>query len=290
MEIIILLPGDIIQDEVKKLIQRRVVLDKLKEELVKANIRLNEEVKRIVAEYEGPFSDIIKENYIISEKECLPLCQDTGILEFFVFLGHEVVLEEPIEKTLNSAVEEVYVAYPFRYSIVSDPVFERINTHNNTPVVVHVFQVEGKKLEIRFLVKGGGSENLSTLHMMNPSVGASEIKDFVVEFVKEHGAKACPPLHIGVGIGGTADKALVLSKLALTKDFSERHPDPRYAELEEEILRTVNLLGIGYQGLGHGITAYSVHVEYFPTHIATLPVAVSVDCYLCRKGKIVFED
>ncbi|PLV56672.1 fumarate hydratase [Thermotoga sp. SG1] len=271
------------------MIRAHTVLEKVKKAIVEANVKINEEIREIIEEYEGPFSDIIKENYRISKEENLPLCQDTGMVEFFVFLGHKTVLEEPIEQTLNKAVEEVYREYPFRFSVVSDPLFDRINTETNTPAVVHLFQVEGNKLEIRFLVKGGGSENLSVLRMMNPTSGIDRIKEFVVEHIKEHGAKACPPLHVGIGIGGTADKAVLLSKLALTRDFKERNEDPRYAELERELENELNLLGIGFQGLGKGKTVYSVHIEHFPTHIATLPVAISVDCYLCRKGKVIVE-
>jgi len=270
-------------------IRAHTVLEKVKKAIVEANVKINEEVREILEKYEGPFSDIIKENYRISKEENLPLCQDTGMVEFFVLLGHEIRLEEPIERTLNRAVEEVYTEYPFRCSVVSDPLFDRINTETNTPTVVHLFQVEGKRLEIRFLVKGGGSENLTMLRMLTPTSGLERIKEIVEEHIRENGAKACPPLHVGVGIGGSADKAVLLSKLALTRSFGERNEDPRYAELERELENELNLLGIGFQGLGKGITVYSVHVEHFPTHIATLPVAVSVDCYLCRKGKVVVE-
>jgi len=272
------------------LINKHVISEKIKKAIIDANIKINPKVEEIIERYEGPFSDIIKENYRVSKEEKLPLCQDTGIVEFFVFIGHEVKLEEPIEETLNRAVGEVYSEYPFRYSIVTDPLFERINTGTNTPAIVHIFQVKGKSLEIRFLVKGGGSENLTVLRMMTPTSDVEKVKEFVVEHIKEHGAKACPPLHVGIGIGGTADKALLLSKLALTKSFEERNKDPKYAELEKELEEELNFLGIGFQGLGKGITVYSVHIEHFPTHIATLPVAVSVDCYLCRRGKVTFED
>jgi len=271
------------------MIRADVILDGIVEELKKANIVINDEVKRFVDSYTGPFSYAIKENYRVAEKESLPLCQDTGLVEFFVFLGHEVVLEEPISETLQKAVRKVYIENPFRYSVISDPLFERKNTGDNTPPVVHVFQIEGKKLEIRFLVKGGGSENLTRLYMMRPSSDVEEVKRIVIDHIRENASNSCPPLHIGVGIGGSPEKALLNSKLALTKSFFERNEDPRYARLEEEILSEINSLKIGFQGLGEGITAYAVHIECSPTHIAILPVAISVDCYLCRRGKFVVE-
>ncbi len=271
------------------MIKAGVILDGIVEELRKANIVIDDEVKKFVDSYNGPFSHAIKENYRVAEREGLPLCQDTGLVEFFVFLGHEVVLEEPISETLRKAVRKVYLDNPFRYSVVSDPLFERKNTGDNTPPVVHVFQIEGKKLEIRFLVKGGGSENLTGLYMMRPSSDVEEVKKVIINHIKENAANACPPLHIGIGIGGSPEKALLNSKLALTKSFFERNEDPRYAKLEEEVLSEVNSLKIGFQGLGEGITAYAVHIEYSPTHIAILPVAISIDCYLCRRGKFAVE-
>jgi len=272
------------------MIYKHEILKKLSNHIVKINETINPEVKTYIDEYNGPFSKALKENYKIAESENLPLCQDTGIVEFFVFLGNEVRLEEPIFSTLNEVVEKVYTENPFRFSLVSDPLFERKNTKNNTPPVVHIFQISGKTLEIKFLVKGGGSENLSALFMLKPSTTVQELKDIIIGHVRENGAKGCPPLHVGIGIGGTSDKAMTLSKLALTKSFKERNQDPVYADFEEELLKDLNTLKIGFQGLKEGLSVFSVHVEYTPTHIATLPVGVSLDCYLCRKGVVKFED
>ena len=260
----------------------------LEDELVKANIVLNEEVMEFLKGYDGIFSEILKENAEISRRTGLPLCQDTGIVEFFVLMNEKFKLDFDIHSLLKRAVEKVYRENPFRYSIVNDPLFERKNTMSNTPPIVHILRTDGEN-EIRFLIKGGGSENLSTLFMMNPTSNEEELIRRVVDHIRENGAKSCPPLHVGIGIGGTSEKAMTLSKLALTREFKERNPDERYANLEMKLLDRINELGIGYQGLGKGITAYSVHIEFFPTHIATLPVAVSVDCYLCRKGKITLE-
>ncbi|AKI97596.1 fumarate hydratase [Kosmotoga pacifica] len=266
------------------------IKNKLKQAIKRANILINKDVEKYVMNYDGPFSEVIFENIETSRNTGLPLCQDTGILEFFVFMGHEVSVEKPVCDILNRAVREVYTSEPYRCSVVSDPLFGRNNTGDNTPVICHVFQVTGKELEIRFIVKGGGSENLSALFMMRPSAGSEELKTLVVEHIRKLGANACPPLNIGIGIGGTAEKATLLSKLALTRPFGFRNPDERYAALEKEILESINDLKIGFQGLGKGITAYAVNIEQYPTHIATLPVALAVDCYLSRRGRIIIED
>lgn len=258
--------------------------------IIKTNTIADPHVVKQVTHYDGPFSEIIKENFRLAAEKGLPICQDTGMLEFFVFLGHEVSLEQPICTSLEEAVRQVYATQPYRYSIVSDPLFDRKNTGDNTPVVCHVFHTGGKRLEIRFLVKGGGSENLSALFMFKPSADSKEIKAAIISHIKKLGPNACPPLNIGIGIGGTADKAMLLSKLALTNPFNRKNPNEKYSQFENELLEEINALKIGYQGLGNGISAYSVSIEYYPTHLATLPVAVSVDCYICRKGRLIFED
>lgn len=260
--------------------------EKLIEQLLHANTLANEFVKRQIEEYNGPFDDVLKKNIIVAQQTGLPLCQDTGMVEFFVFTGYNVVFTQPVDEILNEVVRQVYTKNPFRYSVVKDPVFERKNTSDNTPAVVHTFVTDKENVQIRFLVKGGGSENLTRLFMLNPSTRADEIVNLVVNHVSEHGAKGCPPLNIGIGIGASSDKAMVLSKLALTRELNEKNEDPRYAKLEQTITDRLNQLKIGFQGLFSGITAYSVHIEHAPTHIANLPLAISVDCYLCRKGVV----
>jgi fumarate hydratase subunit alpha len=272
------------------MIFKNEIVEKLSKSLVEKNCIINEEVKSFVDEYKGPFCEVLKENYKIAQVEGIPLCQDTGVIEFFVFIGYGVRLEEPIIDTLNEIVENVYSQNPFRYSVVKDPLFERKNTQNNTPPIIHIFQTNGNSLEIRFLIKGGGSENLSRLYMMRPSSNIEDFKRVIIEHIKENGAKGCPPLHVGIGVGGTSDEAMILSKLALTKNFKERSIESRYANLEIELIKRLNELKIGFQGLGKGVSVFSVHIEAFPTHIATLPVGISTDCYLCRKGVINIED
>ncbi|PIJ63309.1 fumarate hydratase [Mesotoga sp. H07.pep.5.3] len=272
------------------MIDENTIVNRIEEALVKANTILDNRARAFLNDYTGPFSAILRENAVISEESGLPLCQDTGFIEFFVFMGHEVILERPISEILDRAVRNVYSSNPYRYSVVADPFHHRENTGDNTPSVVHTFIQTGKRLEIRFLVKGGGSENLSRLFMLNPTITQQELVDTIVHSVLENGARGCPPLKIGIGIGGSSEKSMILSKLALTREINAANPDPYYAMLEERLLREINNLGIGFQGLGKGITAYSVSIETAPTHIATLPVSLAVDCYLCRRGVVVFED
>jgi len=262
---------------------------KLKQAIITANTQINKEIKPFIDNYNGPFSTVLQDNYQISNSKGLPLCQDTGMVEFFCFLGVDFHLKRPLQETLNEVVSQVYINSPYRYSTVDDPLFDRKNRLDNTPAIVHIFSVAGKKLEIRFLIKGGGSENLSRLYMMTPSATKEEVQNQIVEHIKESGARACPPLKAGIGLGGTSEKAMMLSKLALTSPISKHHEDPRYAAMEEEIKGRINQLKIGFQGMGKGISCYGVHILSHPTHIATLPLAISVDCYLCRRGGVIVE-
>jgi len=265
-------------------------MTRFSEALVRANTELDPSIREHLERYQGPFADILKENDRIAREKSLPLCQDTGFVECFCTLGQSVALEEPLQRTLEAAVANTYGAFPFRDSTVAEPLFRRTPLKDNVPPVVHLFQTEGKMLEIRFLVKGGGSENLSRYYALEPSAGVEEVENKVIELVGDNGAMSCPPLHIGIGIGGFSEKAMLNAKLALTYPLGTRHKHPDYAQLEERLLRKLNTLTIGFQGLGVGPTALSVHTVYEPTHIATLPLAIAVDCYLNRKGVVRFED
>ncbi len=261
----------------------------VKKAIIHANTQINEEIEPFIEQYNGPFSTVLKDNYHISRSTGLPLCQDTGMVEFFCYLGVDYRLKRPLQAILDEVVSEVYMSSPYRYSTVDDPLFERKNRMDNTPAIVHMISCSGNSLAIRFLIKGGGSENLSRLFMLSPSAAKEDVIDRVVEHIAEAGARSCPPLKVGIGLGGTSEKAMVLSKLALTSSIYTHHQDPRYASLEEEIRERINDLNIGFQGLGSSISCYSVHILTHPTHIATLPLAVSVDCYLCRTGSVIIE-
>jgi fumarate hydratase subunit alpha len=265
------------------------IKEKVKQMIIVANTQINKEIKPFIDNYNGPFCNVLYDNYHISSSKGLPLCQDTGMVEFFCFLGVDFPLKRPLQDVLDEAVSEAYTKSPYRYSTVDDPLFERKNRMDNTPAIVHVHLVEGSNLEIRFLIKGGGSENLSRLYMMAPSASKEAVVEQIVNHIEEAGARACPPLKVGIGLGGTSEKAMMLSKLALTSPISKHHDDPCYAALEEEIKSRINKLNIGFQGLKDGISCYSVHILTYPTHIATLPLAISVDCYLCRTGSVCFE-
>ncbi len=226
-------------------------------------------------------------NAEIADRKEVPICQDTGMAVFFVEIGQEVVIEgNNLEKAIENGVRMGYETGYLRKSVVSDPL-NRTNTGDNTPPVVHYKFVDGDKLKITFSPKGFGSENKSAIKMLNPADGREGVIDFVIETVKNAGANPCPPMIIGVGIGGTFEKAALLAKYALTRDIGKSNENKFYQELEEELLEKVNRLGIGPAGLGGTITALGVNVEYFPTHIAGLPVAVNINCHATRHDGVI---
>lgn len=228
------------------------------------------------------------ENAEIALNEKMPLCQDTGFAVFFVEYGENVQVDgEGLSAAINAGVRDGYAKYFLRKSIVEEPLFERKNTKDNTPAVIHFTPVPGDALKITLAPKGGGSENMSAIRMLKPSDGRAAVVDFVVNNVKNAGGNPCPPVIVGVGIGGTFEKCAQIAKKALLRKVGEPNKDPRYAELEAEILEKINQTGVGSQGLGGDITALAVHVEYFPCHIASLPVAVNLNCHAARHAEIV---
>lgn len=220
-------------------------------------------------------------SYKIAEEEKTPLCQDTGIVSVFLDIGQEVLLEGmPIEEAINIGVRRAYTSSFFRSSIVKDPIGKRENTMDNTPCIIHTRFSKGEKVKIDILIKGFGSENATALKMFPPTATREDIEEFLLEVVREKGPNACPPLFIGIGIGGTADYALKLSKKALL-DLKPMD------EWESHLLKRVNSLNIGPAGLGGDITAVYIKTETFPTHIAGLPVAINVNCHILRIGSVV---
>ena len=233
------------------------------------------------------FFDQYLENADIALNENMPLCQDTGFAVFFIEYGENVQVDgEGLIAAVNAGVRDGYAKYFLRKSIVEEPLFERKNTRDNTPAVIHATPVPGDRLRIVLAPKGGGSENMSALKMMKPSDGRAAVVDFVVESVRNAGGNPCPPVIVGVGIGGTFEKCAEIAKKALLRKVGTPNPDPRYAELEAEILEKINQTGVGSQGLGGDITALAVHVEYFPCHIASLPVAVNLNCHAARHAEV----
>ncbi|MGB9868247.1 MAG: fumarate hydratase [Bacillota bacterium] len=231
---------------------------------------------------------LLVENAKTAAAERMPICQDTGVTVVFVELGQEVhVVGGSLTDAINEGVRRGYVNGYLRKSVVDDPIFKRKNTGDNTPAVIYTDVVPGDQLKIRIVPKGAGSENMSQLRMLIPADGAEGIKRFVVDTVDKAGSNPCPPIIVGVGVGGTMDKAAQLAKRALMRRLGEHHPDPQVAALEEEILKEVNYLGIGPQGLGGRVTALAVNIETWPTHIGCLPVAVNIQCHVSRHAEAV---
>lgn len=229
----------------------------------------------------------ILENDRMAEEEKLPLCQDTGFTTIFVEMGQEVrVTGGDFYQAINKGVGNGYRKGYLRKSIVKDPL-RRKNTGDNTPAWVHIDIVPGDRLKISVMPKGAGSENMSTVKMLSPAEGVQGLKKFVLDWVKERGANACPPLVVGVGIGGTFEGVAKLAKKALLRPIGSKNPEPFYAEMEEELLKEINNLGLGPQGLGGSSTALAVHIEAYPCHIASLPLAVNLQCHAVRHATIV---
>lgn len=272
-------------------VSSRNIFEKVCQKLSEMNIKAKEKVVSFFQNYEGPFKEEILKNFEIAANQQLPLCQDTGIVEFFVWKGCMIFTEKPINDILYDAVKYTYTKMGFRKSVVVDPLFSRKNTQDNTPPIVHIFETEEPILDIWIIVKGGGSENLSALFMLQPSEGYDSASRRVVEHIKENGRNACPPIKIGIGIGGTADEAILISKLALFDEDVRKYNRHilRYFDVENDLKEQLTKLKIGVQGLGFGEGIHDIKVYGAPTHIASLPVAISVDCYLLRSGMVVID-
>ena len=228
----------------------------------------------------------IMENYQIAEREHRPICQDTGLACVFVSVGQDVHIDGNLTEAINEGVRQGYGEGYLRKSVVRDPL-DRVNTGDNTPAMIYYDIVPGDKVEIIVAPKGAGSENMSQIKMLKPSDGLQGVKDFVLKVVEEAGPNPCPPIVVGVGVGGTFDKAAFLAKKALVRASDERNPDPFWADLERELLEKINELGIGPQGFGGKTTALCVNIEQYPAHIASLPVAVNINCHVTRHKREV---
>lgn len=227
------------------------------------------------------------DNADLAKKNDLPICQDTGMAVVFVELGQDVHISGG---TLRDAVDEgVRIGYTdgyLRKSVVADPIFDRVNTKDNAPAILHLELVAGDKMKITVAPKGFGSENMGALKMCTPSEGVEGVINFVVETVKKAGPNPCPPIVVGVGVGGTMEIATYLSKKALIRPLASKNPAPKYAELEDILLEKINKTGVGPQGLGGTTTALAVNVEYHPTHIAGMPVSVNINCHATRHAEV----
>ena len=256
---------------------------------IEANCYLPQDIKdRIIAcrkdESWGTAQEILDriiENYEIADTVPQPICQDTGVACVFLEIGQDVHINGDLQEAVNEGVRQGYTEGYLRKSVVGDPL-NRVNTGDNTPAMLYTELVPGDGLKITVAPKGFGSENMSQIKMLRPSDGVEGVKAFVTKVVEEAGPNPCPPIVVGVGIGGTFDKAAYLAKKALMRSADERNADPYYADLEQELLEKINALGIGPQGFGGKTTALCVNIEKFPTHIAGLPVAVNINCHVTR--------
>ena len=256
---------------------------------VEANRHLPQDVKNCIAcarekEQWAPAQEIldrIKENYEIADRDEMAICQDTGMACVFLEIGQDVHINGNIADAVNEGVKKGYGEGFLRKSVVRDPL-DRVNTGDNTPAMLYTDIVPGDQVKVTVAPKGFGSENMSQLKMLKPSDGLQGVKDFVVKVVEEAGPNPCPPIVVGVGVGGTFDKAALLAKKAIIRSAEERNANPFYADLEAELLEKINALGIGPQGFGGKTTALAVNIEYLPTHIAGLPVAVNLNCHVTR--------
>ena len=270
------------------------IADAVAELCVRANRELPPDIERAMrlAERNEPWPigaetmSVLCRNIDAARENCLPICQDTGCACVFAELGQEVHIQGDFEAAVNAGVSRGYTGGYLRKSMVRDPL-RRENTGDNTPAALTLRLVPGDKLKLTVAPKGFGSENMSRLSMLKPADGVEGVKRFVLETVKLAGPNPCPPIVLGVGIGGTFDKVAYLAKHALMRPIDEPNPDPWYAALEKELLDEVNALGIGPQGFGGKTTALGLNIETMPTHVAGLPVAVNVSCHVTRRASAV---
>ncbi len=234
--------------------------------------------------------DMILENAAIARTQGIPICQDTGMTHVFLEIGQNAHIEGDVHDAVSQGVARGYTEAYLRKSVVRDPLFDRLNTGDNTPPVIHIDFVAGRSdVRITVMPKGTGSENMSGISMLTPAAGPEGVKRFVMDIVKKAGPNACPPLVIGVGVGGMMDYAAILAKKALLRPIGQPNPDPKVASFEKEILALVNQTGIGPGGLGGRTTALAVAIETYATHIGALPVAVNLQCHAARRATAVIS-
>ena len=275
-------------------IQASVITEKIAKMCIDANCYLPQDVKARLecARKDETFPiaqevlDRILENADLAKSVPQPVCQDTGVACVFLEIGQDVHVNGDLTEAVNAGVRKGYEEGYLRKSVVRDPL-DRVNTGDNTPAMIYFDIVPGDRLTVTVAPKGFGSENMSQIKMLRPADGLPGVKAFILKAVEDAGPNPCPPIVVGVGIGGTFDKAALLAKKALLRPLDEKNPDPFYRDLEEELLERINSLGIGPQGFGGRTTALKVNIEHFPTHIAGLPVAVNINCHVTRHVKEV---
>src|SRR5690554_610284 len=270
-------------------ISEALIKDTIKELLLETNVKLSdtflEKLKQALRDEKsdlgkGVISQII-ENSQIAETTNMPLCQDTGMVVVFAEVGNKVFIDGDIYKAINDGVKEAYNEGYLRKSVVNHPL-KRVNTNDNTPAITHIKITQSDKLKLTVAAKGGGSENMSLVKMLTPADGIEGIKKLVIDTIFYAGGKPCPPLTVGIGIGGNLEKSAILAKEAILREIDDINPDPILKTLEEELLEEINSLGVGPMGFGGTVTALAVKVNAYPTHIASLPVAINLQCHANR--------
>ncbi|HQA19980.1 MAG TPA: fumarate hydratase [Bacilli bacterium] len=278
-----------------RVLDLELVKQTVKELAIEACENIGEDIltklRKALKEEQSPLGREVLQQIItndeIAQKERVPMCQDTGIVVVFVELGSQVVFEGDIYEAINEGVAEAYVEGNLRKSVVAHPLVRK-NTGTNAPAVTHIKIVPGTDVKITVAPKGGGSENMSLVKMLIPADGVEGIKKLVLKTIFESGGKPCPPIVVGIGLGGTFEKAALLAKEALMRDLGDKSDDPVIAKLEEELLEEINKLGVGPMGFGGTTTALGVKINTYPCHIASLPVAINIQCHAARhKSRVI---
>lgn len=277
-----------------KTIDKSLLINKIKNACIQINYHADNSLISLIKKFkESEESKLgkhvlteILENAEISGQGEFPMCQDTGTVVVFLEIGNEVKLDFDIYEAINEGVRQGYNEGYLRKSMVKHPI-DRVNTKDNTPAIIHTQITMGKTVKIKLASKGGGSENISMVKILKPSDGIDGIKDFVLSLINEHGGKACPPLTIGIGIGGNLEKSALLAKEALFRDIDDISDDPIAAKLEKELLEEINKLGVGPMGFGGSTTCIAVKINFYPCHIASLPVAINVQCHSARHTEVI---
>ncbi len=277
-----------------RLVQSKTIVDALKKAIIKMNYELdNSFVARLRRAKENEDKDLSKsiiqeilDNQEIAKHGEYPLCQDTGIVVVFAEIGFDVKLQEPLESSVNTAVSLAYKEGFLRKSVVNHP-FDRKNTQDNTPAIIHTKLVPGDGLKFKIAAKGAGSENMSVVKMLTPTVGVEGVKKLVVDTIFNAGGKPCPPIIVGIGLGGNLEKSALIAKEAILRDLDDYNPDPVLKKLEDELYEEINALGVGPMGVGGKTTCIAVKINSYPMHIASLPVAINIQCHANRHEEVI---
>lgn len=278
-----------------RIVEPATISDAVENLFVKANYTLTNDVTDCIAcaakKETNPLAKQVLsrliDNVEAAKEIDVPVCQDTGMAVVFLYIGDEVYINGNIIEAVNEGVRRAYVGGALRLSVVRDPLYDRVNTNDNTPAIVHIRAVRGDRIRIVALPKGFGSENMSALRMFTPSATDSDIVKFVVDTVVKAGSNPCPPISVGIGLGGDFEHCAALAKECFTRSLDDRNTDEKYALLEERILDEINKTGIGPQGFSGDTTALSVKIATAPTHIAGLPCAVNINCHVVRHAEVV---